>query len=382
MTRLLIVTTLQCTISGFLLPYATHYRALGWQVDALAKGTTTSPACLAAFDQCFEADWSRNPLRPQGLLGMPRVLRQRVLQGGYDLVHLHTPVAAFITRLALRGLAGPKVVYTAHGFHFHDGRSWLTNAAFAALERLGGLWTDRLVVINRADEQEAARRHIVDPARIRYMPGIGLDLTQYDPARISPTAVAAVRAGLGLEPDQPLFLMVAGFQAGKRHRDLLEAFAALPGPEAHLAFAGEGPLLVGLQARAQALGLAKRVHFLGHRTDIPVLMRASLATILPSEREGLSRSVLESIALGVPVIGTDARGVRDLLMECGGLLVPVGDRAALTGAMVRLLQDPAQAQALGEQARSRVGRFHLDHLLTMHDALYAELLDRPVNSRS
>lgn len=377
MTRMLIVSTIHRTLQGFLLPYAQHFRAKGWLVDGLAKDATRSEACSKAFDHCFEADWSRNPLRPEGLLRMPAVLRERVESGKYDLVHVHTPVAAFITRLALRQLRSQgrtKVVYTAHGFHFHDGRGALGNAAFAALERFAGRWTDRLVVINRSDEREAIRRRIVGRDRLRYMPGIGLNLETYSPLAVKPEEVRHVRQELGLADGQPLFLMVAGFDPGKRHRDLLTAFAALESTEVHLAFAGQGPLMDDLKRWCQQHGLGERVHFLGSRQDIPALVRASLATILPSEREGLPRSVMESMALGVPVIGTTARGVRDLLEECGGLKVPVGDPAALKDAMNRLLADPGLARKIGEESRTRMAPFDISRLLEMHEELYAELL--------
>ncbi|BDU75918.1 glycosyltransferase [Mesoterricola sediminis] len=376
MTRLLIVTTIECTLRGFLLPYARHFRSLGWQVDGLAKGATQDEACRAAFDHCFEADWSRNPLRPQGLFRMPAAIRRVVEAGGYDLVHVHTPVAAFLTRFALRGRfrpAGTRVVYTAHGFHFHDRQGALANAAFAGLERLAGPWTDRLVVINRTDEAEALRRGIVDADRLRYMPGIGLDLRQYDPGAVSPEAIAAFRASLGLGPQDILFCMVAGFQPGKRHRDLLQALADLPDPRIHLALAGQGPLQETCRAWCQARGLAGRVHFLGERKDIPVVVRASRALVLPSEREGLSRCVMEAFALGVPVIGADARGVRDLLDACGGLKVPVGDPPALRTALERLAADPDGARALGEAARARATQFDVPNLVALHEALYRDL---------
>lgn len=377
LTRLLIATTIRATLEGFLLPYAAHFRAKGWSVDALARGATRSIPCGEAFDHCFEADWTRNPLDIGGLIRSAAALRSMVIREKYDLVHVHTPVAAFITRFALRPLRrerGVKVVYTAHGFHFHDGRGALGNAVFAAAERLAGRWTDRLVVINRTDEQEAVRRGIVAPARLRYMPGIGLDLKLYSPEATSPEQVEEVRRELGLRPGQPLFLMVAEFNPGKRHRDLLAAFADLGDPSAHLAFAGTGPELDGLRRWCSERGLGERVHFLGYRRDIPVLMRASLATVLPSEREGLPRSVMESMALGVPVIGSSARGVRDLLDDCGGLKVPVGDTVGLKMAMQSLLRDPESARRMGEVARGKMSVYDISNLLHHHEVLYHELL--------
>ncbi|HLO65415.1 MAG TPA: glycosyltransferase [Holophaga sp.] len=380
MTRLLVVTTVECTLRGFLLPYAEHFRAQGWRVDAMARGATADPLCRAAFDTCLEADWSRNPLRPQAILRMPGLLRRAVAEGGYDLVHVHTPVAAFLTRFALRGRHRPpgvRVVYTAHGFHFHDGRGALANAVFAFLERLAGKWTDRLVVINRADEHEALRRGIVTADRLRYMPGIGLDLRRYDPEAVDPAAINAFRASLGLGPEAILFCMVAGFQPGKRHRDLLEAFARLEDPRVHLVLAGQGPLQETCRAWCREKGLAGRVHFLGERQDIPVVVRACRALVLPSEREGLSRCIMEAFALGVPVIGTRARGVRDLLEACGGDLVPVGDVGALGAAMARMAADPARAEAMGREARAKVGQYDVPNLIRLHEELYGELLGRP-----
>ncbi len=368
---------MKSTIEGFLRPYAEHFRAQGWTVDALARGATRSPICREAFDHCFEADWSRNPLHPKGILHAPSALRALVAEGKYDLVHVHTPVAAFLTRFALRRMRaerGFKVVYTAHGFHFHDGRGFIGNALFAAAERLAGRWTDRLVVINHSDEREALRLGIVDPSRLRYMPGIGVDFAQYGPSATSPEEIGAVRRNLGLQEGQPLFLMVAEFNPGKRHRDLLVAFAALEEQAAHLAFAGVGPEMEGLRQWCARRGLLDRVHFLGLRRDIPALLGASLATVLPSEREGLPRSVMESMAMGTPVIGSAARGVRDLLDECGGLKVPVGDTEALREAMSSLIRDPAAARRLGEEARGRMGPYHISNLLRLHEELYEGLL--------
>ena len=380
MSRLLIVSTVENTLRGFLAPYARHFRSLGWRVDGMARGASRSPECLAAFDRCIEAEWSRNPLRPSGMIQMPGCLRRVVEEGAYDLVHVHTPVAGFITRFALRNLPAPrrpKVVYTAHGFHFQAGRMAPGNALYAALERIAGPWTDRLVVINRADAREALRRRIVDERRLCYMPGIGLDLSFWDPTAVAPGRVAAVRSELGLRPGQPLLLMVAAFDPGKRHWDLLAAFAALADPEVHLALAGDGPLLEECRAWCVRHGLAGRVHFLGFRRDMPELILASLATVLTSEREGLPRSVMESMALGVPVIGTDIRGVGDLLDQCGGIKVPLGDEAALKAAMQRLIQDPDAARRLGEQSRPRMQPYHIENLLRMHEELYAGLLAGP-----
>ena len=104
MVRMLSVATIEGTLSEFLLPFAEHFRAQGWRVDAMAQGVTDSPECCAAFDRVWDITWSRNPLDPRNLLKAAPAVRRLVERERYDLVHVHTPVAAFVTRYALKNL--------------------------------------------------------------------------------------------------------------------------------------------------------------------------------------------------------------------------------------------------------------------------------------
>ncbi|MUL38999.1 glycosyltransferase family 4 protein [Gloeocapsopsis dulcis] len=374
MYKLLIVTTIPATVQAFLLPYIAHFRAQGWQVDAMAQGITDCTECTTACDRIWEVEWSRNPLDPRNFINAPRQIHQVLAQQNYDLVHVHTPVAAFVTRYAInrwQNQTKPKVIYTAHGFHFYRGGSPVKNTIFRTLEKLAGHWTDYLVVINRQDEQ-AAQHQIVPAAKIRYMPGIGVDTNYYSPQAVAQTDVMQVRQELGLTPENPLFLSIAEFIPRKRHRDLLQAFALLEHQQAHLALAGTGPLQEAMQSLASELGIAERVHFLGLRRDIPVLIRASVATLLVSAQEGLPRSVMESLSLEIPVIGTDIRGIQDLLES--DLLVQLGDVTGITRAMNWVLIDPEAAQTLGKKGRDRMATYDLQQIIAMHENLYAEAL--------
>lgn len=372
MPSLLMIATVPDTLRGFLLPFAEHFRRRGFRVDAMAAGVSGCRDSVAAFDRVWEVAWSRNPLDLRNLAVARRV---RDVATRYDLVHVHTPVASFVTRLALRGrprTERPRVIYTAHGFHFYRGGPRLRGLAFRLLEQLAGRWTDYLVVINREDEQAA--RRMLSAERVRFMPGIGVDLDRYAPAAVSESDVSRVQRELALGPAGRLFLMIAEFIPRKRHRDVLAAFARLARPDARLAFAGTGPLVDDMKRRAAELGIADRVHFLGVRRDIPALVRASVAVLLPSEQEGLPRSAMESMSLGVPVVGSRIRGTADLLEGGGGVLVPVGDLAALTDALARILDHPEEAREMGRRGRERVASYDLGTIIALHDALYEEAL--------
>jgi glycosyltransferase involved in cell wall biosynthesis len=377
MNKLLMVTTVPSTLRSFLLPFAAHFRSQGWQVDAMACGVSTSVECQQGFDRLWDVQWSRNPLDPRNLLGTPQVIREIVAREKYNIIHVHTPVAAFVTRYALKNLRqklGAKIIYTAHGFHFYAGGNRLKNAIFIQLERWGGKWTDYLVTINHEDKYAAERYQLLDPERIRYMPGIGVDLNYYNPRSVADSAVAAVRQELGLGENDRLLLSVAEFTARKRHVDAIEAFAKLDRSDVHLAFAGSGPLQEKMQQLASALGMADRIHFLGNRRDIPVLMRAATANILVSAQEGLPRSVLESLALETPTIGTKIRGTQDLLADGCGLLVNVGDVDELASATTTVLDRPEEAAQMSRLGSERISTYDLDSIVKLHEQLYAEAL--------
>jgi glycosyltransferase involved in cell wall biosynthesis len=284
-------------------------------------------------------------------------------------------VAAFVTRMALRGPRGPrenagvraKIVYTAHGFHFYKGGNFLKNAAFLALERLAAGWTDHAITINREDYDAALAYGIARRENLSLHPGIGLDFSRYSPGSVDISAVKNARLELALERNDELFLMTAEFNPGKRHRDALRALAMTGRKNFHLAFAGSGPLESRMKRLAFELGIAPRVHFLGRRSDVPLLALASRATVLPSEREGLSRSVMESVCLGVPVLGADARGIRELLTPERGTLFPVGNPAALAAAMILAVDDPRPRKPAPDPL------WRIERLLDEHEKLYRRL---------
>jgi glycosyltransferase involved in cell wall biosynthesis len=375
MTKLLLVATIPGTLGGFILPFVRYFRSLGWQVDGIAQEIENCAVCSAEFDRVWNVRWSRNPLDPRNLaIAVPRI-REVVAQGNYDLVHVHTPVAAFVTRYALKDKKHkPQIIYTAHGFHFHRGGNLLTNQIFLILEKLAGKWTDYLITINREDEAAAKQHHIVASDKIFYTPGIGVDLTHYEPGNISLAETNAIRQELGLAEQDVLLLCVAEFTKNKRHQDILASLAKLDRPEVHLALAGDGEQRMPMEKLARELNLQERVHFLGFRSDIPALIRTSVAVLLTSKREGLPRSIMEALCLETPVIGSDIRGTRDLLSEGCGILVPVGNTDALALAMNRLLENLPETVLMGKRGRKKMLNYDVNQIIQLYERIYDRAL--------
>src|SRR5947209_6292751 len=139
MSRLLYIATVAITIKGVRTPYARHFQRLGWQVDGMAKGLEDSKCSPEPFHALWNVEWSRSPFDHKNLTAALRTVQSVVQQGKYDIVHVHTPIAGFITRLAISRLpraSRPIVIYGAHGFHFYPGGPKLKNRIYLQLEKL------------------------------------------------------------------------------------------------------------------------------------------------------------------------------------------------------------------------------------------------------
>lgn len=379
--RLLVVTTIPGTLRAFLLPYADHFRARGWRVDAMTSAdASVRPHVMGSFDHVWEVPWHRGMFSFGNVRAAAQV-RHIVRREGYDLVHVHTPVAAATTRLSLRRgphtSTGPRVVYTAHGFHLRGDAPWTTRHVAAAVERMAGRFTDHLIVLNEEDESLARRMRLVAPDRVERLPGIGIDLAHFRRTEVTSEALAQVRAQAGVPPGHRMVLMIAEFSPRKRHRDAVRALALLARRDVHLVCVGAGELMDATRALARDLDVHDQVHAVGRRDDVRPWLACADLLVLPSGREGMPRSVMEAMAMGTPVVGSDTAGTRDLLRDGRGHLVPVGDVAGLADAIQRVLTDPRDTAARVEAASAHVaGDLGIDRLVAAHERIYDRLLAR------
>ena len=171
---------------------------------------------------------------------------------------------------------------------------------------------------------------------------------------VDPAERERIRAALGARTGTPLVVMVARLDAEfKDHTGFLRSVAELPGVAA--AVVGDGPGRADAEQEAARLGVADRVAFTGFRADARRILASADVSVLLSYSEGLSNTLLESMAAGVPVVATDIPGNREAVRDgVDGLLVPVGDAAATASAIERLIQDVELARSLGEAARVRI----------------------------
>ncbi len=361
---LFVATVLRGHILVFHLPYMQWFREQGYEVHCCAGNDTGEPNPIVPHcDRYIELAFARSPLSPRNVAAY-RQLKALIDTEGYTLIHCHTPVGGMLARLAARGARkrGTRVLYTAHGFHFYTGAPLLNWLVFYPAERWLSRYTDLLITINREDDARARRFHARETALVN---GVGVDAARF----AAPVDKAAVRAGLGLAPQAQVIITVGEHIPRKNHLACIEAVARLPG--ATLLFCGVGEQQAMLAARAQALGIANRVCFLGFRRDVAALLAASDVFLFPSFQEGLPVSLMEAMAAGLPCVVSRVRGSSDLMAAGeGGALCAPADTAALAQGLATILADPKLAAAMGARNRRAVAAYTLPEVQAQMAALY------------
>lgn len=201
----------------------------------------------------------------------------------------------------------------------------------------------------------------------------------------------SLRVELGIVDGTPLGGMIANFNFEiKGHSYFLQATKSVleKVPETEFLLVGEGPLRNRYEEMARKLGVKKKVHFLGKRSDIPAILSNLTVSVLSSTSEGLSNVILESMAAGKPVVATKVGGSPEMVMNgVTGYLVPPADSGAIASAIIDLLQNPDKAIAMGSAGRKVVKeKFTVVTMVKKYEELYASLLEHrgrnPINSNN
>ncbi len=178
-----------------------------------------------------------------------------------------------------------------------------------------------------------------------------------DPKRLETAPLA--RQAIGVPEEGPLLLNAGALVGHKDHANLLAAMPAIVQafPALHLMIAGEGELRAAIEAQIMDLGLQSHVTLLGHRTDVPALIRTADLYVSSSWSEGLGTSILESLTCQTPVVATQAGGADEMVIpEKTGYLVPCRDADALAQAVIASLENREKALQMAQEGRALIGR--------------------------
>ena len=350
------LATIDASIRYLLLPQLQFLKDAGYNVAAASNPGPGTDAAEEAGIPFFPVPTERALLSIQHactVVALVRLLREQRVH----LLHVHTPVAATLGRIAARLAGTPLVFYTAHGFYFHEHLSPLYRAPLVALERLLGTATDHLFCQSAEDHATAVATHIAPAERASVLcNGVDVELL----ARAA-TRRAQVRAELGLAAE-PVLAFTGRFVHGKGITELLRATALVREvhPDLKLLIIGgslpsdRDPAEGALAALVERLGLEDAIIATGFSDRVADYLSAADIFVLPSYREGMPRSILEAMAVGLPVVATDIRGCREEVVDgLTGYLVPVRDAERLAGRIARLVRDTDLRAGMGAAGQSR-----------------------------
>jgi glycosyltransferase involved in cell wall biosynthesis len=283
-----------------------------------------------------------------------------------DIVHTFLLTASLYGRLAAILARVPVVIGTEVNVYERK------RPHHVLAERLLMAGTNCVIVSANSVRDFYIKQINADPAKVDVI------YNAVDFAQARPTmSRAAMRASLRIPLVAPVAGVIARLTEQKGHRFLFEALASREElSDVHLLVIGGGDLALSLQGRAQSLGLAPRVHFLGARRDLGDLLAAMDVFVMPSLWEGLPLSMVLAMGAGVPVVATAVAGIPEVVADGQtGLLVPAGDSAALGAALARLFTDDALCARIGREAQASVlPRFGVERYVDSIVSLYDRLL--------
>ena len=321
-----------------------------------------------------EVDVGRYPLfeYPPYDLALAVRMHEVVISHGLDILHVHYAIphatSAWIAREMLRQAgADIQVITTLHGT---DITIVGQDPSFHAITKFSIERSDRITAVSNFLKEETKSAFGCMGCEIEVIHNF-IDPKVYDRTRYPPLLHQTVA------PDRKVVMHVSNFRPVKRVRDVIRVYAELSRtiPSA-LVMVGDGPDRIDAEMEARHLGVADHVHFLGKIDDVAPLLANADLFLLPSQSESFGLSALEALASGVPVIGTRAGGLVEVVKDGDtGVLCEVGDVAGMTAASIDILGDEARWNAMSTAAiEDSRRRFSRDEIVGFYEQFYRDAL--------
>jgi len=347
------MTLLTGGLERLLVEFARHHDAQRFDLRFVTLAELGPPA-----DELRQMGFSVESvgLPRRGKLAALRSLRSRLQRDRVDIVHTHNTYAHFYGTVAASWAGVPHVINSQHG------RGCGPRAKDKLLFRLANLKASRVIGVS---EDAAALCRGEDPWAASKTKVIwnGIDTSRFvyrGPAQ-APVAISVAR--LSPEKDFPTLLQAV-------------AIVVCEVPDFKLLMIGNGAERAQLEALTQTLGIGPNVEFLGERSDVPELLARAGFFVSSSKSEGISLTILEAMAVGLPVVTTRVGGNPEIVIEGQtGHLVPDQNPGALAAAMLQMLAHREAWPAMGERGRQRVEQqFEIRTMIRQYEALYTEVL--------
>ncbi|MGG1573181.1 glycosyltransferase family 4 protein [Fictibacillus sp. NRS-1165] len=372
--KILYVTTISNTVNAFLIPHIQMLINQGHSVDIACNITRPIDEKLLELGcNVHNIEFQRSPFKRKNYIAY-NYLKNIINQENYDLVHTHTPVASFLTRLACRKLNNTKVLYTAHGFHFYKGAPLINILLYYPLERVLARYTDAIITINEEDFISAKKFKLNMKDSVYKTHGVGIDLDKFSQGNSNEKV--DLRKKYRYKNNDFILFYAAELNRNKHQDLLINAVNLLKSeiPNIKLLLAGTGSMKEQYEEEVKKLGLQEKVEFLGFRNDIAQLLKLSDVAVASSRREGLPVNLMEAMATGLPLVVTDCRGQRDLVTnEENGFVIDVLDYEAFAKAIKNLFIFKDLKEEYSKKNIEKAKDYSINHVLNEVRDIYSHI---------
>lgn len=315
---------------------------------------------------CVQIDFSRNMFNVFNHIKSYDQIK-KLKKENYKLVHCHTPIASAIIRIAFRK-SKCKMIYTAHGFHFYKGNNCFKNFLFKSIEKICGRFTDVIITINKEDYEAAKEFKLRKNGKVKYIPGIGINIDKIQ--NINEDKNGLCRE-LNIPKDSILLLSVGELSKRKNQAIVISALQDLP-EKIHYIICGRGELESDYSELSKSLGIEKRVHLLGFRTNVIEIVKSCDIFVFPSLQEGLPVALMEAMACGIPCIASKIRGNVDLINGENGMLIQENKDSNYKEAILKILNDRQLKKKMCENAKSDSLKYSDKVIIGLMTKIYGE----------
>lgn len=370
--KILFIAHMDSHIACFHQPFLKWFQEQGFIVH-VASNQIEQAGTIKYYDQKFQVDLQKSPYSLKNIKAYKQ-LKKIMLDNKYDLVHVHTPMGSIIGRLAAKATNTKPVIYTAHGFHFYRGASFINWLLYYRIEKLFSRITNEIIVINDED-YNIAKKRFNRVCKITKVHGVGVDLKHYYPQ--TPEVIETNRQNLGLSKDDFILTYIGRLAKDKNQTFMIKVMKDLVKINKNFKL-----LLVGLgnknlyQKLINKYNLNDNVFLLGFREDINDIINLSDIIVSSSLHEGLPRNIMEGMACGKPVIATSVRGHTDLIIDnVNGYLFKVNDHKGFEERVLYLYNHEDVRKEFGERSLKMVEKYNLEHVLEEMKAVYGKYIE-------
>ena len=371
--KVLLTATVQSHICQFHRPLAEVLHSKGYEVHVAAKDNLAEKNGLKLdfVDKVYNIPFSRSPLDKTNIPAY-KELKKIIEENDYDVIHCNTPVGGIVTRLAARKKrkTGTKVFYTAHGFHFYKGapiKNWI---AYYPIEKFfANNFTDKLITITNEDYALAKSNFKCQVERIH---GVGVDKNRF--FQVNEEEKEKLKEKFGFSNDIKIILCVGELLNNKNQQMVIKAMPLIlkKHPNTILFIAGNGPQKCNLENLISELNLNDNVKLLGYTTNLQDYQHISDVAVSCSIREGLPLNIVEAMLSGTPVVATDNRGHRELILnETNGILVPVNDIKKMSDAVNLIFENHDVKKLMIKKAKETALQFDYSTVKAELEEIYS-----------